>query len=213
MSRNAFLSVYRTDRDPEFFDYVRRLHDLGFSLYGSHGTAKDIRDNTGLEATGLGINILGHRIATLLPEVIGGLIADDTPEQRAELAGLGYVWFDLFDGSLYPLSQAIQAKDATEKSVIEQTDIGGRTLLSAAAKGRRIVLTSVKQREPILAWIRQGEPNGQTVRLLLAHNAELAVANYSYASADYTAGLLVNTSIGGLTPSAQEVARQSDWHP
>lgn len=211
MNRNAFLSVFSTDRNDEFFAYVKELHDLGFNLYGSQGTAADISSKTGLPATGLGVNILGHRIATLLPEVLGGLIADDTDEQRAELAALGYVWFDLFDGSLYPLEAAIRAEGATEHSVIEKTDIGGRTLLSAAAKGRRIVLSSARQRGPILSWIRNGQHNDAATRLVLACCAEAAVAEYSSTSTDYLAGQISSISIKGLAPYAQAVAEASSF--
>lgn len=210
-NRNAFLSVFSADRNDEFFAYARGLHDLGFSLYGSHGTAKDLREKGGLEATGLGVNILGHRIATLLPEVIGGLIADDTPEQRQELADLGYVWFDLFDGSLYPLEAAIRAEGATEKSVIEQTDIGGRTLLSAAAKGRRIIVASSEQRQPVLNWIRDGQPDDPTMRVVFAAMAEAAVTQYSACSTEYLTEQLENLSLSGLAESAQLVARAAGF--
>lgn len=207
MQRNAFLSVYSDDRNEEFFAYARQLYDLGFNLYGSQGTARDLREKAGLEAAGLGVNILGHRIATLLPEVIGGLIADDTPEQRKELADLGYVWFDLFDGSLYPLEAAIRAKGATEKSVIEQTDIGGRTLASAAAKGRRIIVTSTAQRQPTLDWIRAGQPDDAAMRLVFAANAEAAVAEYSATSMEYLTGQIQSITLGGMAEATQRLAQ------
>ncbi|HLB41002.1 MAG TPA: hypothetical protein VJJ83_04380, partial [Candidatus Babeliales bacterium] len=86
---------------------------------------------------------------------------------------------------LYPLQTEIARKGSTEASVIELTDIGGPTLLRAAAKGRRIVISRAAQREQVLEWVKLGMPNKGVYLRRLAAEAEMVVANYALASARY----------------------------
>ncbi len=128
----ALLSVY--DK-AGVVDLARGLHDLGWDLVSSGGTARAIADagvpvTDVAELTGVPA-ILGHRVVTLHPKVHGGILADPTdPEHRADMAEYGIEPFELVVANLYPFS--------AEPS-IELIDIGGPTLVRAAAKNHAFV--------------------------------------------------------------------------
>ena len=102
----ALLSVY--DKTG-VVDLARALHELGWDLVSSGGTARaiaeadvpvtDVADLTGFPA------ILGHRVVTLHPKVHGGILADPTnPEHRADMDTYGIEPIDLVVANLYPFS-------------------------------------------------------------------------------------------------------------
>jgi phosphoribosylaminoimidazolecarboxamide formyltransferase / IMP cyclohydrolase len=182
-------------------DFARGLSGLGWQLYASGGTAKALAD-AGLAVTDVselvgGQAILGHRVVTLSREISAGLLADkNSADDRAELAKLNLPIIDLVCVDMYPLESAIAGGDA--KSVIEKTDIGGPTLLRAAAKGRRIVLSHAEQRQPVLDWLKADRPDESGFLESLAARAEYEVARYITASAQYWNGTAIASSIAKL---------------
>jgi phosphoribosylaminoimidazolecarboxamide formyltransferase/IMP cyclohydrolase len=195
--RVALISVYDKSGIGEF---GRSLSDLGWELYSSGGTAK------ALEAVGLRVHdvaqlvgggaILGHRVVTLSREIHAGLLARDTPADRAELDRINTPYIDLVCVDLYPLAAEIASPAATPESVIEKTDIGGPTMLRSAAKGRRIIAATPSGRAEVLAWLRAGEPEPATFRSRLAAQAECVVARYTLDSARYISAGLYDGLIG-----------------
>lgn len=183
---NALISVYDKTGIAEF---AAGLSELGWNLYASGGTAQTLRD-AGLDVTDVaelvgGKAILGHRVVTLSREIYAGILADQGPEHTKELEELGIPRIDLVCVDMYPLLDAINAKDSTEASVLEQTDIGGPTMLRAAAKARAIVLARANQREEVLTWLRTDKPDEVKFRRKLASIAEFEVARYVLDSARY----------------------------
>ena len=184
--RTALISVY--DKNG-VADFARGLVELGFDLIASGGTAK-VLSEAGLvvrdvaELIGGGA-ILGHRVVTLSREVYAGLLARDADEDRAELARLNIPRIDLVCVDLYPLATEIAAASSTCESVIEKTDIGGPTLLRAAAKGGRIVIADPTDRGRVLEWLRGGEPDASEFLRELAAKAEYIVGTYALQSARY----------------------------
>jgi phosphoribosylaminoimidazolecarboxamide formyltransferase/IMP cyclohydrolase len=184
--RIALLSVYDKSGIVEF---AESLVKLGWELYSSGGTAKaliaagvPVKDVSALVGGGA---ILGHRVVTLSRELHAGLLARDTAEDQAELRRLGVPYIDLVCVDLYPLAAEIARPGSTPDSVIEQTDIGGPTMLRSAAKGRRIVVSRAADRADVLAWLKDGEPDGAAFRTKLAARAESVVAGYTLTSARY----------------------------
>ncbi len=185
----ALISVFNKDC---IEDFAQRLVAMGWNIVSSGGTARalqeanipvtDVAEITGQAA------VLGHRVVTLAEEVHGGLLA--TEEQRAELEDLGWPWIDLCCVDFYPLGEAVDEPNATTESVIENTDIGGPTMVRSAAKGRRIVVVHPDDREPVLNWIEAGQPNAEETIRRLAAKAELIVANYVMTSAEFHLGEL-----------------------
>ena len=148
----ALLSVYDKTGVVEL---ARSLHELGFELLSSGGTAAALRDG-GLpvtdtaELTGFPA-ILGHRVVTLHPKVHGGILADrDDPEHRADLEQYGINPIDLVVANLYPFSS---------NPSIDLIDIGGPAMVRAAAKNHPsvAVVTDPLGYDGVIAAVRNGD--------------------------------------------------------
>ncbi|MDP2944363.1 MAG: hypothetical protein Q8N57_02165 [bacterium] len=182
----ALISVYHKDGITEF---ASRLIALGFEILASGGTAKHLI-NTGVPVTGIaslvgGKAILGHRVVTLSREIHAGLLARRIDADIQEMEELGLPYIDLVCVDLYPLQEEIDKPDGTAESVIEQTDIGGPTMLRSAAKGRRIVIGDPDDRMNVAEWLDKGSPDEDNFLTVLAAKAEFIVANYCLLSAKY----------------------------
>ncbi len=119
-------------------DFARRLAGLGWELLASGGTARILTQNQipvieVAEYTG-SPEILGGRVKTLHPAVHGGLLARATEADRQELLNLGWDWIDLVAVNLYPFEETIARSNVSFEDAIENIDIGGVTLIRAAAK-------------------------------------------------------------------------------
>ncbi len=183
--RNALISVYHKDGIIEF---AQDLIALDFIIYASGGTFKYLKEH-GVEAFPVadlvgGDAILGHRVVTLSREVHAGLLAKATETDIAELANLSIPRFDLVCVDLYPLEEEIAMPGSTRESVIEQTDIGGPTMIRSGAKGRRIVICDPEDRKLVIDWLKAGEPEDTFVNDLCA-KGEYTIARYCLASARY----------------------------
>ncbi len=140
---------------------------------------KDISDT-------IGPPILGHRVVTLSREIYAGLLAV-TDADFKELERLNIPVIDLVYVNLYPLENECKNPQSTPESVLEKTDIGGPTLLRAAAKGRRLALSNPEQIEILEKWFENGcqESEREPMTLRFAAEAERRVADYISASASY----------------------------
>ncbi len=133
--RRALLSV----SDKRFVvEFARRLHQAGFRLLSTGGTGQALA-NAGIEfepvehLTGWG-EMLGGRVKTLHPRVHGGILARrDRPEDLRELHAAEIPPIDLVAVNLYPFEHAVR-RGLDEPAVLEHIDIGGPTLVRAAAK-------------------------------------------------------------------------------
>ena len=188
----ALLSVYNKTGIEEF---ARGLKELGWQIYASGGTA------TAIQAAGVpvkdvselvgGSAILGHRVVTLSREISAGLLADtSSQEDLSEMKKLGLPIIDLVCVDLYPLEEAIKS-GAGLADVIDKTDIGGPTMLRAAAKGRRIVVSDAELRQPVLEWLKNGRPDEAGFLKMLVGRAEYEVARYVLDSARYLSGTYI----------------------
>ncbi|HYC34470.1 MAG TPA: hypothetical protein VEC13_01935 [Candidatus Paceibacterota bacterium] len=185
IKRNALLSVYDKNGITEF---AKELINLGFEIYASGGTARHLTE-AGLQVqdvAGLvgGDAILGHRVVTLSREVHAGLLSRNIPEDTEELAKLSIPYFHLVCVDLYPLEAEIAKKDSTRESVINQTDIGGPTMIRSAVKGGRIVVCDPKDRTSVIEWLKNGEREEQFVEKLGA-KGEFVISRYVCTSAKY----------------------------
>ena len=132
----ALISVYdKTELSP----FARGLTELGFELVASGGTAEY------LQAEGLSVTlvesvtsfpeVLGGRVKTLHPRIHAGILARQGFEQDTdELEREGIEPFELVCVNLYPFERAAARRGATEEEVVELIDVGGPSLLRAAAK-------------------------------------------------------------------------------
>jgi phosphoribosylaminoimidazolecarboxamide formyltransferase/IMP cyclohydrolase len=184
----AILSVYDKTGLVEF---ARGLLDLGAELYSTGGTQADL-SGAGVPVRSLSDltgfpEILGGRVKTLHPAVHGGILARrDDPQHLQELEAHGIAAIDLVAVNLYPFVETVRRPDVTLQDALEQIDIGGVTLLRAAAKNFQHVLVVADPEDygGVLAGLRQGEvPAAQ--RRKLAQKAFQHTALYDTAIAQY----------------------------
>jgi phosphoribosylaminoimidazolecarboxamide formyltransferase/IMP cyclohydrolase len=179
----AILSVHNKTGLVEF---AQGLASLGWTLLASGGTAKLLRDN-GLPVTEVADytkspEILGGRVKTLHPAIHGGLLARPTEADHKQLLDLGWDYIDLVAVNLYPFEQTVAKPDVTYADAIENIDIGGVTLIRAAAKNheRVTLVCDPSDYNSVLAEIRSGEITEKT-RQRLAIKGFASTAHYDTA--------------------------------
>ena len=147
-------------KPPELRAFASELYDRGWNILASAGTAKFLNEGGTKYAKDVaslvGEPILGHKVVTLSRELYTGLLADlGDPEDVVELKRVGVNPINLVYVDLYPLEKELGKPDATYESVIKQTDIGGPTMLRAAAKGGRIVLVNPGQFPDTMQYLQK----------------------------------------------------------
>jgi phosphoribosylaminoimidazolecarboxamide formyltransferase/IMP cyclohydrolase len=126
-------------------ELARALRANGVEILSTGGTAKHLADN-GIEVTSIAQwsgapEILGGRVKTLTPRVFGAILFDRTNDShRADVDRLGIPPIDLVVVNLYPFEATIAKDGVTVDEAIEQIDVGGPSMLRAAAKNHRSVL-------------------------------------------------------------------------
>ncbi len=192
MKQRAILSVYDKEN---LADFARGLDALGWELIASGGTAHLLRE-AGLAVVDVSSvtgapEMLGGRVKTLHPAIHAGILARDSKADGDELAAQGIGLIDLVACNLYPFQQTVARPDASLAEAVEQIDIGGVTLLRAAAKNfaRVTVLSDPADYEEVLAELQQHGMVGETTRRRLAGKAFAHTRDYDRAIAAYMAGL------------------------
>lgn len=187
--RRAFFSVWhKIWRGRDIVEIARALVLKGWEIEASGGTCKHLRAGgiTCLDiADRVGEPILGHRVVTLSREFMAGLLATDSADDQAELVKHGIPWIDMVVCNFYPLGEEIAKSEATAASVIDKTDIGGPTMVRAAAKGRRIVVCDPDDYAGVIARLEQGTLDDPDFVGALCAKAEYEVTRYTGASAVY----------------------------
>lgn len=144
---SALISVYHKD----YLDnIIKMLHQLDVKLYSTGGTHTFIKDIgvpvTSIEELTSYPGILGGRVKTLHPQVMGGILArrDNTDDQH-QASQYNIPMIDLVIVDLYPF-EATVASGAAEQEIIEKIDIGGISLIRAAAKNfKDVVIVSSQE--------------------------------------------------------------------
>ncbi|MFD7128512.1 MULTISPECIES: bifunctional phosphoribosylaminoimidazolecarboxamide formyltransferase/IMP cyclohydrolase [Streptomyces] len=192
--RRALVSVYdKTGLE----DLARGLHEAGVELVSTGSTAGKIAA-AGVpvtkveELTGFP-ECLDGRVKTLHPRVHAGILADlRLDAHREQLAELGVEPFDLVVVNLYPFKETV-ASGASDDECVEQIDIGGPSMVRAAAKNHPsvAVVTSPERYADVLAAVRTGGFDLTARKRLAAeafqHTAAYDVAVASWFAADYAA--------------------------
>jgi len=204
--RAALLSVYHKDR---LGPLVQVLRQHGVTLYSTGGTQKFLEDE-GAEVTAVedltGFpEVFGGRVKTLHPKVFGGILyrRHDVGD-LAEAEHHGIPPIDLVVVDLYPFEETV-ASGAEEQDVIEKIDIGGISLLRAAAKNFRDVLV-VSSRDQYAAVTKLlTTKNGSTEIEDRRHYAAAAFAATSHYDTEIFKYMSRDTAVAGtaLRVSAQ----------
>jgi phosphoribosylaminoimidazolecarboxamide formyltransferase/IMP cyclohydrolase len=183
----AILSVHDKTGIIEF---AQGLISLGWSLLASGGTARLLRANnmfvTEVADYTQSPEILGGRVKTLHPAIHGGLLARPTDEDHGQLLNLGWDYIDLVVVNLYPFEETIGKPNVTYADAIENIDIGGVTLIRAAAKNheRVTLVCDPSDYNMVLEELRGGEVSAKT-RARLAIKGFVTTAHYDTAIHTY----------------------------
>src|SRR3712207_2512385 len=159
--RRALLSV--SDKRG-IVDFARGLAELGVELISTGGTAVALR-SSGLavrsidEFTGFP-EIMNGRVKTLHPKLYAGLLAlRDDPEHLRAAAEQGVEFVDLVCVNLYPFERTSARRGVSDEEVIENIDIGGPTMIRAAAKNFPFaaVVATPESYDAVLSELRESE--------------------------------------------------------
>jgi phosphoribosylaminoimidazolecarboxamide formyltransferase / IMP cyclohydrolase len=170
--RRALLSV---SNKAGIVGLARELKDMGVELISTGGTEKKLREE-GIpvtpisEVTGFP-EMLGGRVKTLHPHIHGGLLADRGNQGHLqEMEKMGIKPIDLVVVNLYPFQETVAKQETTLAEAVEQIDIGGVTLIRAAAKNfaHVAVVTNPKRYSSLLLEMRRngGALSPETRRML-----------------------------------------------
>jgi phosphoribosylaminoimidazolecarboxamide formyltransferase/IMP cyclohydrolase len=187
--QSALISVYYKDGLDEI---VKLLASRGVTIYSTGGTLEFI-GGLGIEArsveelTGYP-SILGGRVKTLHPKVFGGILARrDHPQDREQLAQYAIPEIDLVIVDLYPFEQTV-ASGADGAAVIEKIDIGGISLIRAAAKNHKdvVIVPSVDRYAELYEILQKqdGSTTAEQRRRFAAHAFNVS-SDYDTAIFDY----------------------------
>ncbi|MDA0659039.1 MAG: bifunctional phosphoribosylaminoimidazolecarboxamide formyltransferase/IMP cyclohydrolase [Planctomycetota bacterium] len=201
--RRALMSVSNKEGLVEF---ATQLASWDVQIYSTGGTAhalreaglavQDIAPYTGFPA------ILDGRVKTLHPKIFGGILARrDRLDHLKTLEEHGILAWDLVVVNLYPFEATVAREGTTEAEAIEQIDVGGPSMIRAAAKNFAAVTvaTSPGDYAPILAELTQHQGTTSTLRRHLAARAFQHTCQYDELIAGYFQRQLTATDL----PSAQ----------
>ena len=158
--KNALISVFHKDG---LGPIVQQLNQLGIEIYSTGGTQKFI------EEEGIKVNrvedltsypsILGGRVKTLHPNVFGGILSRrELESDKEQLNQYNIPEFDLVIVDLYPFEKTVSS-GASEQNVIEKIDIGGISLIRAAAKNFKdvLIVSERSQYSELLSILENGK--------------------------------------------------------
>lgn len=191
--------------------FAEKLSSIGFSLIASGGTCKSLRDakytvKEVSDLTGFP-EMLGGRVKTLHPAVHAGILSRETDSDLADLRKQKFEMIHVVACNLYPFVKTVAKADVTVEEAIENIDIGGVTLLRAAAKNHsRVTVICDPQDYDLVA--HELKSDGQTsdkTRQYLALKAFTHTAQYDDAISDYfrktfSAGVSQMTLRYGMNP-------------
>lgn len=176
--------------------FARALADAGVEIYSTGGTARCLQDE-GISVhevsayTGFP-EMMDGRLKTLHPKIFGGILGRrNRDDDMASLDAHGIVPFELVVVNLYPFEATIRREGVTREEAIEQIDIGGPSLVRAAAKNHAhvAVATHPEQYAAVLQEFTQAGVTSLELRQRLAADAFAHTAAYDRAIADYFASL------------------------
>jgi len=158
--RSALISVFYKDR---LAPVIEKLNQLDVTIYSTGGTQKFIEDQgfpvrTVEKLTGYP-SILGGRVKTLHPKVFGGILGRrDQSKDLDQLESYEIPPIDLVIVDLYPFEETVRS-GAEEQDVIEKIDIGGISLIRAAAKNFKdvLIISSRDQYQSLLELLESGQ--------------------------------------------------------
>ncbi|WP_058486099.1 bifunctional phosphoribosylaminoimidazolecarboxamide formyltransferase/IMP cyclohydrolase [Defluviitalea phaphyphila] len=187
--RRALISV--SDKTG-IVEFAKKINDLGFEIISTGGTAKVIAD-AGIKVIGISEitgfpECLDGRVKTLHPNIHAGLLAiRDNKEHMEQLNKLNIDTIDLVVVNLYPFKQTILKDNVTLEEAIENIDIGGPTMIRAAAKNYQdvTVIVDPKDYDKVLEELNEKGEVSKETKFYLASKVFEHTASYDTLIANY----------------------------
>lgn len=198
--RSALISVYnKSSLQP----LLQTLKDLDITIYSTGGTQKFIEENgftcVAVETVTGYPSILNGRVKTLHPNIFGGILARrDHEKDREELKEYQIPEIDLVIVDLYPFEETVASTD-DEHAIIEKIDIGGPSMIRAAAKNFKDTTVICDKKDYVHIADRLRENNGfisLDTRKTLAAKAFDVCAGYDIAISNYFNGTHFSNPFG-----------------
>lgn len=194
--------------------FARELARLGWEIVASGGTGQTLSDAgvpvTKVERVTGQSEMLGGRVKTLHPAIHAGILARDTSEDFAELADTGIAPISLVVCNLYPFSETIRDPDVSIEEAVEEIDIGGATLLRAAAKNfaRVTVLCDPQDYTSVLVALKTEGKTDARLRRQLAVKAFAHCRDYDAAIHAYLSDSDIAEPVAGDVPAGVSIGMQ-----
>ncbi|MBL7968938.1 MAG: bifunctional phosphoribosylaminoimidazolecarboxamide formyltransferase/IMP cyclohydrolase PurH, partial [Prolixibacteraceae bacterium] len=189
--KSALISVYHKDKLDEI---VKKLDKLNVTIYSTGGTQSFIEELgtpvIPVEELTSYPSILGGRVKTLHPKVFGGILnRRDNAGDQQQIAKFEIPEIDLVIVDLYPFEETV-ASGASEEDIIEKIDIGGISLIRAAAKNYNdvIIVSSRSQYQTLLDLLNEKEGSSLEDRKEFARLAFATSSHYDSAIFNYFNG-------------------------
>lgn len=177
----ALISVYDKNGIVEF---TQRLIELDWEIISTGGTLKTLQDAglnvKAVEEVTQSPEILDGRVKTLHPAIHGGILnRRDNEKDQGEMSELDLASIDMVVNNLYPFEATVKNEESTEQDIIENIDIGGPSMIRAAAKNFQdvIILTDPTDYEEVLTKLSENSLD-LTYRQYLATKAFQLTAFY-----------------------------------
>ncbi len=191
--KRALISVY--DKEG-IVDFALNLSKLGWGIISTGGTSKALKeagiDVVDVEEITKFPEILDGRVKTLHPNIHGGLLyRRDDEEHIKTLKELNINSIDMVVNNLYPFEQTVNREDVTHEEVIENIDIGGPSMIRAAAKNYKDVTVVVDpyDYEKVLDELKSNGDTTYETRQYLATKVFQYTAYYDTLISNYFNGL------------------------
>lgn len=159
-AKSALISVFHKEG---LLPIVKKMEELGITIYSTGGTEKFIKEQginvVPVEDLTSYPSILGGRVKTLHPKVFGGILSRrDEENDRNQLSEYEIPEIDIVIVDLYPFEKTVKS-NASEQEIIEKIDIGGISLIRAAAKNYKdvICVSSMEQYDDFLTVMSEND--------------------------------------------------------
>lgn len=187
--KRALISVF--DKSG-IVDFAKSLHGMGWEIISTGGTSKKLKEE--------GINVMDisdltkfpecfdGRVKTLHPNVEGGILAiRDNDKHKQQMVELGIEPIDMVVCNLYPFKQTILKEGVSHEEIIENIDIGGPTMIRAAAKNYPFVtvITDPEDYDQVINEIKENGDTTLATKELLAAKVFIHTAHYDSLIANY----------------------------
>lgn len=199
----ALLSVYNKTG---LVDFATALIEHGYDLVASGGTERALKE-AGLTVTSVeqltGVNeLLGGRVKTLHPAIHAGILARNREEDLEDLRKYGYAPINIVVCNLYPFQETVAQPGVTLQDAVENIDIGGVTLLRAAAKNflHTVVVCDPADYSRVISSLENAGQVDLALRRELAVKAFAHTRDYDTAIHAFLSQDLASTLLGDELP-------------